>query len=286
MNGQLAGLLELGGTAATITTAQETGLMDSLGRPAPASEHAQRLRLDSFAVSLLLEVLIALGIAEKKGGRIGASAALAADAHSLVGDVLRTQALWSHLPHFVRTGARYAQMDGAVGERSAAYQQTVGALSRLFENAALDLARRLSPPGERILDIGAGSGVWSLAMCARSPSATLLAVDLPAVLPACLERARSLGLSERVEPMPGDYHSIELPAASFDRIILANVLHLESPADAASLVTRAGHALKPAGELVVIDSLADDDPNARGCPSDLCAPPRHADRPRACSSAQ
>lgn len=260
MTTRLAELVELGGTVATVTTAQESGLMDSLARPALAKEHAARLNLDPSAVSLVLDVLVALGVAERKGRRIGVYDALSSDAHFLVGDVLSTQALWSHLPQFLQTGDRHAHMDGPAGERSATYQQVVGSLGRLFENAALELARRLPPPGERVLDVGAGSGVWSLAMCARSPSAKLFALDLPAVLPACLERARSLGLAERVEQIAGDYHSIELPAASFDRIILANVLHLESPADAASLITRAADALKPAGELVVIDSLADDDP--------------------------
>jgi ubiquinone/menaquinone biosynthesis C-methylase UbiE len=151
-------------------------------------------------------------------------------------------------------------MDGSALERSNSYETLSGTLGRLFEDAAEDLAGKLPPPGDRVLDVGAGSGVWSLAMGARSPKATVIALDLPAVLSAFLHRAGSLGLADRVETIAGDYHSIELPVASFDRIILANVLHLESPADAASLIARTAAALKPAAELIVIDSLVEDEP--------------------------
>jgi ubiquinone/menaquinone biosynthesis C-methylase UbiE len=115
---------------------------------------------------------------------------------------------------------------------------------------------KLSPPGERVLDVGAGSGVWSLAMCARSPGTRVTALDLPAVLPGFLDRAERLGLAERIEAIPGDCHSTELHAASVDRIVLANILHLESPAHAAALMARIVPALKRGGELVVIDCLA------------------------------
>ena len=259
MTTHLSELIELGGTIATITTAHQTGLVDSLSLPAPPNEHAKRLRLDPQAVALVLDALVAFGLAEASGGRVGASRALTAESGNLVDDVLRSQNLWRHLPRFLRTGERYANMDGSALERSANYKTLGGPLGRLFENAAEDLARKLPPPGERILDIGAGSGVWSLAMCARSPQTRVFALDLPAVLPAFLQRAASLGIADRVETIAGDYHSTKLPAASFDRIILANVLHLEAPADAAALIARAATALKPGGELVVIDSLAEDD---------------------------
>jgi ubiquinone/menaquinone biosynthesis C-methylase UbiE len=260
MTADLAEWVERGGAVATIRTACQTGLLDSLSRPAPPAQHAKRLRLDPHAVSLVLDVLVALGIAETKEGLVGAFDPLSSQNGNPVDDVLRTQELWRHLPRFLQTGERYAHMDGSPAERSTSYQSLAATLGRLFENAALDLARKLPPPGQHVLDVGAGSGVWSLSMCARAPKANVCALDLPDVLPAFLHRAASLGLADRVQTIAGDYHSTKLPAASFDRIVLANVLHLETPADATALIARAASALKPRGELVVIDSLAEDDP--------------------------
>jgi ubiquinone/menaquinone biosynthesis C-methylase UbiE len=250
---ELGELTEAGGSAALVASAYELGLVESLARPASAEEHAERLRLDPEATMLALDALAALGIATESDGRFGASERLSLDASQ------PSSELWSHLPLFLRTGERPGRMDGSVGERSAAYEDLVSALGDMFEEAAQALAAKLPPAGARILDVGAGSGVWSLAMCERTPRARVTALDLPNVLPAFLARAESLGLSERVDSIAGDYQSVDLPAHRFDRVILANVLHLETPERANSLIARVAPALRPGGKLVVIDALAEGD---------------------------
>jgi SAM-dependent methyltransferase len=255
----LAGPIEADGSAAVVASAVELGLIESLSDPAPAVEHASRLGLDPEATRLELEALVALGIAEERDGRFaGAEAAdQLAPGPSLL--ALPERGLWAHLPHFLRTGQRYARMDGSTAERSAAYKELTKALGRLFHDTARELAAKLTPR-ERILDVGAGSGVWSLAMAQRSAAAHITAIDLPQVLPAFEERAERLGLRGRVELVAADYHAMELPSEAFDRVLLANVLHLEPPRSARSLVRRVAAALAPGGELVVIDALAGGDP--------------------------
>jgi ubiquinone/menaquinone biosynthesis C-methylase UbiE len=145
-------------------------------------------------------------------------------------------------------------MDGDAREREQAYAPAVSDLGRLFDGAAAELARQLAP-ARRVLDVGAGSGVWSLAMIAATPDARATALDLPPVLPAFLARAAALGLSERVSTIAGDFHEFVLPARAFDRVVLANVLHLEQEAAAQALVLSSSRALAPGGELVIVDML-------------------------------
>jgi SAM-dependent methyltransferase len=259
----LSELIELGGSVATVATAYELGLVDSLSHPAPPAEHAERLDLDPEAVELVLDLLVALGVAEMRDEGVGASAALAAATTSPLADLLPTRDLWRHLPRFLRTGEPYARMDGSPQERASEYRGVARALGCLFENAARELAGKLAPGAGRILDIGAGSGVWSLEMCARSPTSRVTALDLPDVLPAFLERADRHGLADRVDATPGDFHSSELPVAAFDRIVLANVLHLEPPSRARSLMLRSARALMDGGELVVIDCVDEGEPVRR-----------------------
>jgi SAM-dependent methyltransferase len=255
----LADPMEAAGSAAVVASAVELGLIESLSDPAPAAEHASRLGLDPEATRLELEALVALGIAEERHGRFGAAEAAdqLAPGPSLL--ALPERGLWTHLPRFLSTGQRYAQMDGSTAERSAAYKELTKALGRLFHDAARELAAKLTPR-ERILDVGAGSGVWSLAMAERSAAAHITAIDLPQVLPAFEQRAERLGLRDRVELVAADYHAMELPSEAFDRVLLANVLHLEPPRSARSLLRRVTAALAPGGELVVIDALAGGDP--------------------------
>jgi hypothetical protein len=99
------------------------------------------------------------------------------------------------VPSILKTGARYARMDRSVLERSAAYKDLTKALGHLFSYACRELAARLRDR-ERILDVGAGSGVWSLAMAERASAAPeSRPIDPPDVLPAFEERAGGLGLS-------------------------------------------------------------------------------------------
>lgn len=255
----LADPMEAAGSAAVVASAVELGLIESLSDPAPAAEHASRLGLDPQATRLELEALVALGIAEERDGRFAGAEAADQLAPGPSLGALPEHGLWAHLPHFLRTGQRYARMDGSTAERSAAYKELTKALGRLFHDTARELAAKLTPR-ERILDVGAGSGVWSLAMAQRSAAAHITAIDLPQVLPAFEERAERLGLRGQVELVAADYHAMELPSKAFDRVLLANVLHLEPPRSARSLLRRVAAALAPGGDLVVIDALAGGDP--------------------------
>lgn len=53
----------------------------------------------------------------------------------------------------------------------------------------------------------------------------MVALDLPAVLEAFRDRAAALGLDDRAQTLPDDFHKMEAPPACFDRII-ADVLRL------------------------------------------------------------
>lgn len=145
-------------------------------------------------------------------------------------------------------------MNGDVGERSAAYSGVVGGLAQLEEDGAEALASQLVS-ARRILDVGAGSGVWSLAMTRRSTETPVTGVDLPDVLPVFLRRAEALDLAERADAIAGDYHALSLPSRAFDRVVLANVLHLEPEDRARALVRRVTDALDANGDLVIVDAF-------------------------------
>src|SRR6185436_6563447 len=102
---------------------------------------------------------------------------------------------------------------------------------------------------------GAGSGVWSLTMAARHVSARVTAVDFPAVLDTFLSQAAERGLSPRVATLGGDYHHVPFDTGQWSRVVLANVLHLETVDGARALVAKAARAVERGGEVVVVDSF-------------------------------
>lgn len=222
-----------------IDEAFRSGLLESVrARSATAREHAVALSLSPRAVELVLDVLAAMGLLRKApDGRYGSDASASFP--------------WDHLAEFLQTGRPLPMLDSGEEMRGATYARVVENLSDRFSTAAGALARHLRP-ARRILDAGAGSGIWSLTMAQRSGAEVVIGLDLPLVVGRFVERADAMGLSDCVQTIAGSYFDVG-PEAPVDRVVLANVLHLETEAAAALLVKRAASWLTQEGEIVIID---------------------------------
>jgi ubiquinone/menaquinone biosynthesis C-methylase UbiE len=101
-------------------------------------------------------------------------------------------------------------------------------------------------PGERVLDVGCGSGAVTRVLARRvAPGGTAVGVDAsPALLAVARELAAEAGCSELIELREGDCRALPFPEASFDATVAATVLvHVPNAAQALAemvRVTRAG----------------------------------------------
>ena len=258
----VSGFFELAAVSASLSAAHETGLLVALSTgPASGTELAERCTCSVAAAEQVLAVLVEAGVVQVDGDRYRFTSAVQSELDKSPGGAPAYFRLWAHTPTYLRSGAPTAVMDGTPAERSAAYSSTVGGLADLFGDAALTLAS-FAPirAGARVLDLGAGSGVWSLAMISATPDATATAVDFERVLPSFRARAAIVGVGDRAETIVGDYHEVALDRNRYDRIVLANVLHLESPTDAAALISKAASATASDGDLVIVDIFDGDRP--------------------------
>jgi 2-polyprenyl-3-methyl-5-hydroxy-6-metoxy-1,4-benzoquinol methylase len=249
-------LIEQFGIAAAIAAAARTGLLAELTRgPTSDAELARRLGLDLRATSLVLDALQTLEVVRREGDRVEPGRALLAAA-KVPGGYELTLNMWAHTEEFLRTGEPFILMDRSPAEREKVYRNIVGGLAALFEEPARELAARLPLRPAKILDVGCGSGVWSLALAERHPGAHVYGLDLPAVLENFKARAAALSLTDRAHTIPADMHESEIPAGAYDLVIIANVLRLETPDRAARIVQRFAAGVAPGGALLVIDALA------------------------------
>jgi 2-polyprenyl-3-methyl-5-hydroxy-6-metoxy-1,4-benzoquinol methylase len=251
---------DLIGTAATIAGAASGGLLAALLEGSgTGAELARRAGADPRAAEVVLGVLATHGLATGDGGVYAASPALQGMGERFPGGVPWVASLWAHLPAFLATGEPFGPFDGDLEERERSYVVAAEALERLFGPAAAELAVRLPGAPARILDVGAGSGVWSLSMAERC-GAVVTTFDLPGVADLFLARAAARGLGDRADALVGDFNATELPAGAFDRVVLANVIHLEPPPRARALIARAAAAVAPGGDLVVIEPVGRETP--------------------------
>jgi ubiquinone/menaquinone biosynthesis C-methylase UbiE len=111
-------------------------------------------------------------------------------------------------------------------------------------------------PGERILEVGPGTGYYALELADWiGPEGKLAIFDLqPEMLDHTARGAADRGL-ENVEPRQGDAQDLPYPDASFDAAYLVTVLGEIPDQDAALRELR--RVLKPDGRLVVGELLGD-----------------------------
>jgi SAM-dependent methyltransferase len=242
-------------SAMVLHVALETGLLETLlGRSVTPESAARDLGLDARAAGRVLDVLWAFDLADREDRTYSASALLLEIERRHPSGVALIKRFDEWALEFLKTGKSVPRMDQTIADRERGYAKAVPWLGEMFQEAAQELVGRIGP-ARRILDVGAGSGVWSLEMASRSPDARVTALDLPGVLPAFLDGARTRGLGDRVDTVAGDFHEV-VPKGDFDRVVLANILHLEAPDAAARVLSRMAAAVAPGGELVVVDAFA------------------------------
>ncbi|UQA55798.1 methyltransferase [Polyangium aurulentum] len=255
MNAEMMDLFAMG---SVLAAAQDAGLVHELpSGPLTAQAYAEKLGLDPRATRLVLEVLVTLDVASRNGDFYDASPKLRdLLAPGGVQTPAPIQKLWSHVPQFLRTGEPLIRMDASPTQREESYRGTVSMLARMFEGIARALASKIEKAPARVLDVGCGSGVWSLALAERFPQTHVTGLDFPAVLESFTSRAKELGLADRTSTIPGNMHDAPLPSGAFDMVVIANVLRLETPDRAAALLARLAPAVAPGGALLVVDALA------------------------------
>lgn len=165
---------------------------------------------------------------------------------------------WACLPQFLQTGKPMMTMDDSAQSESH-YVKQAKSLAWMCGPSATQAARILEIGTKRlgfnILDIGAGSAVWSLTMAEHDPAARVTAVDWAGVLEIAAAAAQHQSLEDRLTLLAGDFNRVDLPADTFDLAIAANVTHLFSADANAALFSRVRQSLKPSGEVVIIDVL-------------------------------
>ena len=157
-------------------------------------------------------------------------------------------------------GAAFIYRDGidSAMEQEASARRLTLALAGRAKNVAPHVARVVDlSRAQLLLDVGGGTGLYSIALLQRFRQLRAIVFDRPEVLKTAAEFAAEQGVFDRLACQPGDMFADPLPQA--DAILLSNILHDWDEPQCADLIQRCAAALAPGGQLLIHDVFLNDD---------------------------
>ena len=262
-------LMDASFTSAALGAAMELGLFWLLEeQPRDATHVAEALGIPLGRCKYWLQLLARTGLLEEQpDGYVSSGTARAAILNAYDRDSwkLLAEEAGERLPglcdlsrHLREPGSAWAALGltppmylAAMTENAEAAHRFTRMLSELHGSLADELTASLDLSGvERLMDLGGGSGVMSVAFARRYPQLTVVVVDLANVCAAGRELADDESLADRIRFHAADFLRDELPSG-FDVVLECDVnVYSET------LFRKVRASLNPEGRFVILDQLA------------------------------
>jgi (2Fe-2S) ferredoxin/ubiquinone/menaquinone biosynthesis C-methylase UbiE len=249
-----------------ILTAIELDVFSTIGNGASAAEVAGKIKTDARATELLLNALAALKLLQKSGpifqntpvSKRFFTAGSPDNARPAQMHTVNLWKRWSTLTDAVRAGTR-------VVERGPNQEWTASFIAAMDHNArgrAEGVVQAVGVNGaRRMLDLGGGSGAYSIAFAKAAPELRGEILDLADVVPITQEHLRRAGVADRIRTRTGDMLQADL-GRDHDLVLLSAICHMFSVEENRQLLKRIYQALAPNGRVVVQDFILEVDKTA------------------------
>lgn len=249
-----------------VLTAAELGIFGQLRDGSKTSaEVASAIGTDPRATDRLMNALDALGLLVKQGDMFvntdDAQEYLVPGKPEYAGGALmhanNMWDSWSTLTQAVKAGTSVFRRE------EEEYKEWVKPFIAAMHYIAMERAPKIVSLLDlenvhRVLDVGGGSGAYSIAFCNAKPDIEAVVFDLPDVVPLTQQYVAEACLSERISTTTGDYNKDDL-GSEFDIVFLSAIIHSNSPEENIELFRKSRRALKPNGQIVVQDFIMDPD---------------------------
>jgi len=265
LNGTLRGFQE----SRVLLTAVELDLFTAVGSGARADEVAARTGSDPRATEMLLNALVAMGWLIKQGATFRNSpssaryfvAGSADDSRVATMHMVHLWRTWSTLTECVRAGTSVTRQE--VADRGEEWTRAfIAAMHRNARARAPLVVRAVGTEGvARMLDVGGGSGAYSIAFARAKENLEVDLLDLAKVIPIAQGHIESAGLAGRIRTRPGDLRADRF-GEGYDLVFVSAICHMLGAQENKNFVQRCFEALTAKGRLVIQDFILEQDRTA------------------------
>ena len=248
-----------------LLSAAELNLFTLLSKtPLTAKEINDNINGNMRALTTLLDAVAALGLLQKKDGTYfcepDVAKYLSDDSPMTVLPMVQHASSgwtrWARLTDIVEG----APVPNLIQEFSThEIKAFIGAMHSIGEPMARRIVANVNPGDARsLLDVGGGSGTYTIAFLRAVPELKATIFDLPPVIEMARTRLDRAGLPDRVQLVGGDYLQNELPGGH-DLALLSAIIHSNSPEQNLDLYQKIFRALVPGGRLLIRDHVMSPD---------------------------
>src|SRR6184192_1343285 len=110
----------------------------------------------------------------------------------------------------------------------------------------------------RVVDLGAGSGIWGIALAQKSTRVRVTAVDWAGMIPTTKRITQKFGVGNRFKFVEGDLLEVDF-GEDYDIATLGHILHSEGEERSRKLLKKAAAALKSGGTIAIGEWLVNDE---------------------------
>ncbi|HEY5511316.1 MAG TPA: methyltransferase [Prolixibacteraceae bacterium] len=234
-----------------------------------AEQISNVLNLDEHSCERLLNGLVSLGFLTKQNQSFfnteESSAFLSRKGANYMGGLMHSNHLWntwSNLTQVVRTGKSAHPTE--INERGDEWLFSfIAAMhDRAIKQAPQQLANIDLSGIKTMLDIGGGSGAYSMEFISLKPDLEATIFDLPNVVPITKQFIDKEGFSDKIKIFTGDYTVDDLPNG-FDLAFLSAIIHSNSLEVNQDLIKKCFKSLNTNGKIIIHDWIMN---NARTQP--------------------
>jgi hypothetical protein len=252
-----------------LLTGVELDIFTHLAKSSSSRDLAEKQGWHERPLTVLLNALTAMGLLIKKDERYRTDPdllnILRSDSRQSILPMLRHAAtLWKSWSNLTRIVTETGGVEGIPGIFKDPDDQKafIGAMHVGGRARAPKIVETVGPgAARRLIDVGGGSGVYTIAFLQACPEMSATLFDLPEVVDIGREHIKEAGLMDRVDLVGGDLYTDFLPAGH-DLALVSAIIHMNSPEQNLELYKKIFDALDPGGRIVIRDFVMKPDHTA------------------------